>query len=298
MIRRLWITLLLAALLQPTWAEEGNASGRSDDTATTTSDSTPEQPTTEPTPATAAKIAPAQPTIKAPRPAIQAAVKSVLDGADFNNKKTIYDWRYIGEKAKQNDDPGWLGRLMRRLGDLLQPIGQGVAGVGEALLWFLALALLVVLAVTWRRWFHLFERFRPPQRRAPPTTLFGLDVRPESLPDRPADAALRLWREGRHRAALSLLYRATLARLIQAHHLDVPDGATEGDCLHLVNRGTSVDIAGLFADLTSVWLPAAYGERWPDEPQVAALCSRWNQLFENQLFENQLSKNQSSEAAT
>ena len=116
------------------------------------------------------------------------------------------------------------------------------------------------------------------------TEVGGLDIRAESLPPQVSAEVLQLWAAGQHRAALALLYRATLSRLVTDDHLQLRQGDTEGDCLRLARHaGASARLTQGRLDVTvaatGLWLDAAYGNRWPAHEQVAALCSNWDAQF-------------------
>lgn len=115
--------------------------------------------------------------------------------------------------------------------------------------------------------------------RAPrPVEVAGLDVRLESLPDDPASAALVLWRNGERREALSLLYRAAIARIVDRFDVPIVDGDTEGLCLLRV-RQARVPGAGTFGDLTATWQGCAYGDRVPDDVGFEGLVGSWRSAF-------------------
>jgi hypothetical protein len=119
------------------------------------------------------------------------------------------------------------------------------------------------------------------------TEVGGLDIREESLPDDVAGAVRALWQQGQQRAALALLYRATLSRLVSRQSLRLHHGATEGECLaqaRSANAAGTLDNASLaLADqATTLWLNAAYGARWPATDTVAALCTRWQAHFDRE----------------
>jgi hypothetical protein len=138
----------------------------------------------------------------------------------------------------------------------------------------------------------LLYRYRdhlPQFGRRPPlivaTEVGGLDIRPESLPDDVASRVRALWAEGQFRAALGLLYRATLSRLVEHDGLVLPQGATEGDCLRLARQARAahklsqekLDVA---AAVTATWLAGAYGNRWPGSDTVEQHCAAWHTEFE------------------
>lgn len=106
----------------------------------------------------------------------------------------------------------------------------------------------------------------------------GLDIRPETLPENVTAAALQLWAEGKQRAAMALLYRATLSRLVDENGLILSTGATEGDCLRLakraqVNQQLSMERFNVTESTTGLWLNGAYADRWPQD--IKNHCAQW-----------------------
>lgn len=123
------------------------------------------------------------------------------------------------------------------------------------------------------------------KRRFVATEVSGLDIRPESLPDDITATVWQLWLDGEHRAAMALLYRATLSRLVNDFDIRVGLGATEQDCLHHAQRAhaqqrLSDACLSLITELTSHWLRGAYGARWLDGKQLEAMLPRWRQIFD------------------
>src|SRR6202000_1197205 len=92
-----------------------------------------------------------------------------------------------------------------------------------------------------------------PRRTAAPTHVQDLDIRPESLPENVGAAARGLWEGGDHRAALSLLYRGLLSRLVHVHHVPIRDSSTEGDTLQLAATRLSEDKQDYVTRLIRVW---------------------------------------------
>lgn len=201
------------------------------------------------------------------------AIDKVLGEEDFGKKQSEEYWKYIGKPAEEKDDsPAW---------DLdwgLDWVTQ-VAELLEYLLWLAAALLLGWLLyqlVRFLRYLPAPERERPPPA---PTVLFGLPVTPESLPSDIAAAIEALLTEQRLRAALSLLYRATLVQLIHTHHLRIPDSATEGECERIVSTGRPAEEAGFFARLTRAWIWCAYGNSTPASAQITQLTAEWQHLY-------------------
>jgi hypothetical protein len=99
-----------------------------------------------------------------------------------------------------------------------------------------------------------------------------LDIRPESLPDDVGAAAAALWKRGEHRAALSLLYRGALSRLVHDHAVPIRAATTEGECLELARRALDADRGEFFTRLVRAWQLAVYGARLPEDADALALC--------------------------
>lgn len=116
------------------------------------------------------------------------------------------------------------------------------------------------------------------------TEIGGLDIRPESLPDDIVGNVLKLWQQGQRRAALALLYRATVSRLASEDGLPLTRGATEADCLRLAGKACREQrlAAGrlqVASAVTALWLDGAYGDRWPATEQLGASCTAWHEQF-------------------
>jgi hypothetical protein len=145
----------------------------------------------------------------------------------------------------------------------------------------------LVLWLLWRYAAPLRFGFGSAPAPAMATEVGGLDIREESLPADVAGAVRALWQEGRQRAALALLYRATLSRMVSRQSLQLHQGATEGECLaraRSAHAAGTLDEASLaLADqATTLWLNAAYGARWPAGDTVGALCARWQAHFDRE----------------
>ncbi|KAG1694874.1 hypothetical protein GQR58_006816 [Nymphon striatum] len=108
-----------------------------------------------------------------------------------------------------------------------------------------------------------------------PEVMFGMDVRPESLPDDIIGESRKLWENKQHREALSLLYRGALIRLINQEQVQLKDSYTEGDVLrHSKTQITELKHAFL-KDLTSNWKLVAYAHKNPSDTTMEQLFSTW-----------------------
>ncbi len=205
-------------------------------------------------------------------------IEAVLDGPDYGEEKTVRRWRFKGDDEAPEDEsvPDWIVELL----EWLESLADFRDGINH-FAWWLKLFLIVgfVLLVV-----YLLRRYRGPlgslvrreRAEAPPEMLFGLDVTPESLPrDVPAEVR-ELWRAGQFREATGLLYRASLARLIERHALEFRASHTEAECADLVRARGIESLSAFFGDLTGVWRRLAYGHQVPADDVIDRLCVDWS----------------------
>lgn len=172
-----------------------------------------------------------------------------------------------------------------------------LAEIFRFLIWVVVVSLAIWVAINFRRWLTLIERKKRYRPRA--THVAGLDIRPESLPDDVAAYALAALDQGSLRDALSLLYRATLSKLLSSIDTDLPPGATESECLQALQialqaRNTTLVEPPPLRDannhpgflflktLTPLWISTAWAHRPPAHEEIRALALQWRQLFEQQ----------------
>ncbi|HEC15104.1 MAG TPA: DUF4129 domain-containing protein [Sedimenticola sp.] len=199
----------------------------------------------------------------------KAVIQAVLGAPEFDARREIKEWRYTG--GEDRDDAGFdgfdfaLGKFFARFAELVLWIGLGVA--------------LVLLMLHREKWLRIFRSQPPPAPPAAPQNLFGLDIRPESLPDDVPESARALWRQGRQREAMSLLYRGALAALVHRQGIAFSSGHTENDCLRILRPLVSGDLYAHFRRLTRAWQQAAYAHRPPEEAQALSLCDSWHEHY-------------------
>lgn len=206
-----------------------------------------------------------------PSGVVRQAAKQVLADPVFGHKVEDTSWRLRDQgKDDKAEIPWWAKQLSRLAGWL----ASGARGLIYLLVFLAAVGLLVLIY----RYRHLaFGQHAPPPKR--PDTLFGLDLRPASLPDDIAGAALAELDGGRYAAALSLLYRGTLVALIRRRHIEFRAGDTEDICLRRVSGRIDAPAALYFAQLLNAWKHTAYAETPPDATSARALCQHWAQHF-------------------
>jgi hypothetical protein len=214
----------------------------------------------------------AQPAAAAERPA--QAIKEVLKRPEFDEYRTRTVLEYLGSKKQKESKPrprsesvGW-ATFIDALAQLLRILAWAAVGVALVLLGYYLL-----------RHFGLL-RETAASRYTPPATLFGLDVRPDSLPEDIASEAARLARAGELLKALSLLYRGALAALLHRDGVELASGDTEEDCLRKSRPRLAAPAHAYFARLLDAWQQLAYARRRLPAVEIESLCADWAQHFE------------------
>jgi len=197
-------------------------------------------------------------------------IREVLREPDFGHKTTVSRIKYIGPTWKMSGetksfDWSWLAKLSRWIGE-----------ASRALAWVAGAVAIAVVLYFLARYIRL-HGFGG-RRRQRPDFLFGLDVRPESLPGDVAAEAERLARESRVREALSLLYRGALVRFMDAG-IEFLQGDTEGDCMRRVEAAETPRRKAYFRRLVTHWEVLAYGHHAVSPEAAVALARGWREQF-------------------
>lgn len=196
-------------------------------------------------------------------------IDAIMKLDELSNMRTVQRWERIHPADNEEDD-----KTALNIPEALQLL---FANITKVLLW-VAVIILAVLLFVYRE--QLLAMLKPLQKKPAtqiaPDILFGMDIRPESLPDDIAGSSRRLWETGQHREALSLLYRGALMRLTRHDKIPVQDSHTEGDILHLAREhiGGGQRIAWLTA-VTYAWQEIAYAHRTPPDEKVLPLIEGW-----------------------
>lgn len=193
--------------------------------------------------------------------------RKVIEGPEFGTTK---ENRYLRWKHKSEPRPSRQSPLLEWLGKLIAPLLKAGA------------ITLLILFLGWILWHfrgHIGGFVWRRKRPEPMETLFGLDIRPESLPEDLPKSALALWHQGRHRDAMALLYRGSLACLVHEHHVELSPGSTEEECLRLSSQALEALAVAYFGTLTLAWQRTAYAAHPPEESQAVMLCESWNRYF-------------------
>jgi hypothetical protein len=206
-------------------------------------------------------------------------IEHVLRGNDFGHDRVVSKWRFKdwGDENEEGTDtfPEWIIDFLVWL-EKVVGTGDGLSGVA---VWLKVLLVALFAGLL----FYLLRRYRGPLSRPGASRvraqaaeiLFGLDVTPESLPEDVPAQVMLLWECGANREALSLLYRASLSRLIDRYQLAFHASHTEAECVCLVRAHGIDSLSRYFWELTQVWRRLAYGHRLPPGDTVRNLCADW-----------------------
>jgi hypothetical protein len=202
--------------------------------------------------------------------AIRNEVREIFEDDDLLTYRCEYSW-FLKKSVTQSQSP-----------ELKAPLWLNVL----ALILKVLLISITICLVLWflYRFRHAFVRFLPKPQSKLATEVGGLDISPESLPADIVQTVRQLWQSGQQRAALALLYRATLSRLVSEDALYLSHGATEGDCLRQAQQAHEAQRLNpqrwqITQETTDLWQLAAYAQRWPGTEQVFAACQAWQQAF-------------------
>lgn len=214
-------------------------------------------------------------------------IQSVLAGDAFHQQETQRGWRLKSFDDEESEEPSdsWIVDFIQWLQEWNAHQGQiqqGIAFLLEVLLWVILAVVIAYLLYFYRKRLGslvagIASGVAP--KRSTPTVLAGMDVRPESLPDDVPASAQSLWQTGDHRAAMGLLYRASLSRLIHAFSVPLVAGHTEQECVDLVAVLPDNTLHDYMRCLTLDWQRLAYGHQVIEPQQFHALCQQWREVF-------------------
>jgi len=212
----------------------------------------------------------------------QESIKAVLQQSEFSRKEMQRTLK--ADEPKEDEEPSTFWKKLFKFLDNFEGF-VAAASLLEILLWLAVLALIGFVFFRYRHWLAAqFVRIKPtPTPKAKPVTLFGMDVTRESLPEDISTNALKLLQAGDMRAALALLYRASLFHLVHSG-VDIHDGHTERECAELMREHFAKNSAAqtrvtYFVALTREWQRLAYGHLLPTAEKAQYLCANWNSCW-------------------
>ena len=216
-----------------------------------------------------------------------ATIKEDLNRDEFGQMKTRHTWKQrklSPDELNRWSLPGFIKDFLAAVGRFFSWIAGFIsngAGLLEALFWIAVATLLILLLLRLRIWSSWLGRTGSGRsgNKTAPVRLFGLDIQADAVP---ADILTQIQQyiaRGDLRAALSLLYRATLIKLIHLYQLDIPESATEGECLRIVRQNRPEQESSFFQRMTGIWLRLAYAHELPGSDDLQALGREWQVLY-------------------
>jgi len=192
----------------------------------------------------------------------RALIAEVLAEDDFGARRAEETWVYIGD-GEPDESTQWL------------PL-ELILAIAKLLKWLLAVAAVaVLLLLAYPLWLELRGLRLAPRAgksgakaAAPPISDGAATLYP--LPSDISAVVRALLTAGDTRGALALLYRAQIAHL-RASGLDIPDSATEADCLEAAAKAATADQFAWLRRLTGLWQRVAYAHRSANPEEIAAL---------------------------
>jgi Domain of unknown function (DUF4129) len=196
---------------------------------------------------------------------ITKATADVKADPNFATERKMNTLHWSGDTHRRDRFPGWL----KWLSTLFAYIGQSA----RVLMWVAIAIAAGLIAIYIMRLLSRVDGLSGRDGKfVAPSHVQDLDIRPESLPPDIGAAVRALWDRGEHRAALALLYRALLSRLVHVYEVPIRDSSTEGDCLVLAARHVDEERTRYATRLVKVWQLAVYGGETVDTETVYALC--------------------------
>jgi len=201
-------------------------------------------------------------------------LEAVFESEALNTMETRETWvrKNPASEPEQSSDDSAFRNSMRNIGELF-------ALIVEFGVWILAALVVLLVFLSRHYWLPYLLDGRPVRQRSARVMLASGEVRAEELPDDIPASVRALWQRGDRRAALSLLYRASVFELVRRYGVRLPVSATEGGCLAAVSAQAGAAQSGLFRRIVEAWIMLAYGARVPSTEEVESLLSAWPEQY-------------------
>jgi len=197
---------------------------------------------------------------------VSAALEKLEHDPNLVSTRKVKLLRYARSHRQQEagDAPPWMQPFIRFFAWLIEGVRYVVWVACVVLVGIIVVYLLRILPKRWQK--------SAAVSLAAPTHVQDLDIRPESLPDDIGAASRALWEQRAHRAALALLYRGCLSRLVHVYGVPVHDSTTEGECIELATGHLSSANAAYVARLVRLWQRSVYRGEEASAEVVLPLC--------------------------
>ncbi len=228
---------------------------------------------------------------KEPKNKAEAELRKLLSEKKYEKCSVVTRFERDPDKYNYKDSIwkkifDYLFKNRKRSSDDAENNNISFANIVEIFIWsIVAIAIIYLLIQLYKYRDNLAQFFNPTTGSDDdiPTEIFGLDITPESIPQNLSDEVLKLWEQGEHILALSLLYRGYLSKLVHDFGVDIRISFTENDCLHAAKQVINHNkmYINLFRDITNLWLMLAYAHRTPADSAVVDCCRSWRISFES-----------------
>lgn len=211
-------------------------------------------------------------------------ITEVMQHKTFNERITYKVPKWF-DQQQEGDTPDWVRWIIKWLKQWrdqdsdISKVSLLVARILEFLLWTTLAVGTALLAWRYReflrQWIPSRAQRRPRvwrMRRLATREGIDLDVLPTL--DDIGDNARTLWQQREQRAAMALLYVASLYEL-SASEIPLDDSHTELECVEIVQHYLDRDTQQYFINITNAWLRQAYAHKPPADAEFMAFCDQW-----------------------
>lgn len=205
-------------------------------------------------------------------------IDEILAGREFHNIQLKSGYEAINDTTNEDTDNEQNNQFLR---NLLLFLAESF----EIIIWIFLIAICCYIISRYQSFLPWMSPSNTKAKKVTkPSVLFGLEVNESTLPKDIPTHVLSLWNNERKREALSLLYRATLSRLIHQYSMHFSVGNTEQECYQLVNQNEScsAELTQYVKRLTQSWQKLAYGHEFINNSTLEKLCSEWTIFFKDE----------------
>lgn len=203
---------------------------------------------------------------------LQRAAKRAFADPALSPTRKISTWEPRDPKKPDKKDaplPPWLVAF-----------GVFMGSISEWVLWGLLALAVGALAWTAPRWWPWLRNVvTPPPRDADELRHAAAPHEPEDLPDDIPRAVRALWQAGHARESLALLYRGSVAAMIERTGTMLVPGATEAQCLRASRQLPLPEDREAFARVVRVWQYLAYAGQVPAQDEFDEMLASATQRF-------------------
>ena len=212
-----------------------------------------------------------------------AEIEKVLAGVDFAQREKVTRRRVkdvTDEETRESKFPQWIIDLVKAV----EGMDGGLAifaTILEVLVWTLAVGLILFLLIKYQTQLRDWATGIGSKESEPelPTSLFGLDIKKESIPEDVVTTARSHWLNGEKRLAVAVLLRSSLIKLLHEYGCRFFGSDTESECCERIDQQVEQGISVYMRMLVSAWQRIAYAHIDPSDQQFEQLCRQWREVF-------------------